>query len=225
MFDKYSAYKHAQVEVFELFVRYQGAWFQIQDEIRILQCIVKELQSNLIIHFNHQLIILEEKLRTSLSRLDHVIKNGGTVKSVEYALSQKGPLKKTVDELEAWTTRFKPSWYSTARTLKDSLSKYISAGQIQQSKAASRLEALRKLLHSSQQEALNANIPSLQLETINEKRLAGTSITTARDPNDSSGLVIDKLEASGPTSPYTLDIQAVHKIANRLSVVDDPSHW
>ena len=225
LFDKYTAYKDAQREIFELYVRYRGAWFQVRDEIQILECLVNVLEEPLLLHFLDQLNILEAKLQASISKLDRSIESSGKVAKKSYSIHLKAPLKKTIGELEEWAKRFRPSWFSTARTLRENLLKYVPTEQVAYSQAARKLIALQESLQRNQEHAPNDSIFLPQLNFNNKRHLPGSSATAANSPDNEFDLIIDKVEGCGPASPFALDVKDVQTMAYRLATVDDPLTW
>lgn len=197
----------------------------MQDEIQILKCLVNILEEPLLHHFSDQLTILEVKLQASVSRLDRSIQSSGQVTAESYGLYQKVPLEKAVNELEEWASRFRPSWYSTARTLKEDLSKHVSTEQVAQSHAARKLKALRKSLQINRESTLDNSMFLSQLDLMNKQYLPGSSATAANSPDNGFGLIVDEVESCGPASPFALDIKDVQIMAHRLATVDDPLIW
>ncbi|KAI9720544.1 MAG: hypothetical protein M1828_005628 [Chrysothrix sp. TS-e1954] len=226
LLDKFNAYRHAQAEIFEYIVQYHDAWLRVQEQIHILECLVHSLDETLLRHFDDQLTILKEKLTTSASRLDRVTKRNGNVASKSFSLAFKEPLKQAVNELEQWTKRFEPSWFSTARTMKDSLSRYVPPSRLLESPASHSLEALRKSLELNREDAFDDAVILPRADLLNRRSLPYSSAMTANDPdNKFREVMIDGVESSEHASEFVLDVKDIESLARKLRIIEDPVLW
>ena len=226
LLDKYNAYTHAQPEIFEYYVQYDGAWLKVQEEIQVLECLVDVLDQNLLRHFKDQLTILEVKLTASVTSLDRVVHLDGKVASKSYALLLKEPLTQAINELEQWSMRFKPSWFSTARTLKENLSRYISSRELLESSASRSLETLRRSLQMSQEDALGDTVFLSRLNLVNKRPLIHTSAIAANEQGDATlNLIVDEVETAEQAPAFTLDMKDIVSLAQKLITVNDPILW
>ena len=145
--------------------------------------------------------------------------------SGKYTIWLKGSLVKSIEELEQWNGRFSPSWYLTARALKEYLRNYVSDASVLDSGAAKTLEGLRRILLLKREDRSHSSIFVSSVNLKDERHIDGSSATEAieatggrLEPNQA--VIVNTIDGVEPGHSIALELKDIRDLARKLSTVD-----
>ncbi|MCJ1404812.1 hypothetical protein MMC11_008038 [Xylographa trunciseda] len=154
--DKFQAYKEADTRLNELIVRIKGVWLRTEFQIELLQRIWNGLQASAV-HL-HRLKSYQEdvllRLQLKLQAADAEIgalsgatsSTGFRWKKVKYSAFETC-LKRVIDELEAWHSRFDPSWFLISLIADTHIDKIIANQNEVSQQDVSAVKSIRAIIH------------------------------------------------------------------------------
>ncbi|KAL9622241.1 MAG: hypothetical protein Q9160_003424 [Pyrenula sp. 1 TL-2023] len=134
---KYRDYRHAEDDLREMVLMIQDSWLKIAIQLESVREIWNVLDPRLRDHYYQICEHLQVKLQTALIKVDSIIgsKQGeATVSSLSskhmpvkklQAVFLKDSIKKAIDDLESWQSRFDPSWYLMIRHANPAIDRHL----------------------------------------------------------------------------------------------------